>query len=212
MSKSSIGLAMIMQNERAHIPPTLAQFYHVVDDIVVIDGGSTDDSVSWAERLGARVFHRPFNNNFSDQKNFAIENLETDWIYFHNPDERLEPLLLENLSMFTTPGGQKRLKDAGIIPQSGDVFDCFGIPRKNFIDGIQTPIYPNHQYHLFSKSCRFVGVVDEKLTNFTNDALINCPNSNAGFNILRYVSSTAVADQEQLCRDLREKELRGTTN
>jgi len=166
--KPTLGLAMIMQNEEVHIPTTIAQFYHVVDDIVVVDGGSTDKSVEWAERMGARVIHRPFANDFSDQKNFAIEQLETDWVYLHDPDERIEPTLLEILPMLITAEGQRFLMKANILPPSEKFLDCFGIPRKNFIDGVQTPIYPDYQYRLFVRTCRFEGAVHEKIVNYTN--------------------------------------------
>jgi glycosyltransferase involved in cell wall biosynthesis len=164
--KPTLGLAMIMQNEEVHIPTTLAQFYHVVDDIVVVDGGSTDKSVEWAERMGARVLHRPFDNDFSAQKNFAIENLDTDWVYLHDPDERIEPTLLEIIPMLTHKDGQLFLMKSGILPGSDKFLDCFGIPRKNFIDGVQTPIYPDYQYRLFARYCRFEGAVHEKIINF----------------------------------------------
>lgn len=168
MPKPSIGLAMIMQDERVHVPATIAQFYHVVDDIVVVDGGSEDDSIEWAERMGARVIKRPFDDDFSAQKNFAIENLTTDWVYLHDPDERLEPTLLEILPMLTSMEGQRFLMRADIIPPNEKFFDCFGIPRKNFIDGVQTPVYPDYQYRFFLKYCRFEGAVHEKITNFNN--------------------------------------------
>lgn len=168
MAKPSIGLAMIMQNEEMHVPMTVAQFYHTVDDIVVVDGGSTDKSIEWAERMGARVIRRPFNNDFADQKNFAIAALATDWVYFHDPDERLEPTLLEILPMLTTVEGQQFLMRADIIPPNEKFFDCFGIPRKNFIDGTQTIVYPDYQYRLFLKYCRFEGAVHEKIVNFEN--------------------------------------------
>jgi glycosyltransferase involved in cell wall biosynthesis len=168
MPQPNIGLAMIMQDERAHLPPTIAQFYHVVDDIVVVDGGSKDDSVDWATRMGARVLTRPFDNDFSAQKNFAIKSLDTEWVYFHDPDERLEPTLLEILPMLIEPAGQKFLMKTGILPPNEELFDCFGIPRKNFIDGIQTAIYPDYQYRFFKKYCSFEGPVHEKIINFEN--------------------------------------------
>ncbi len=168
MSKPTLGLAMIMQDDSIHIPTSIAQFYHAVDDIVVVDGGSTDDSVMWAERMGARILHRPFDNDFSAQKNFAIESLDTEWVYLHDPDERLEPTLLEIVPMLITGDGQKFLMRADIIPAAPDFFDCFGIPRKNFIDGVQTPIYPDYQYRLFKQNCRFEGAVHEKISGFTN--------------------------------------------
>ena len=164
--KQTLGLAMIAQNETVHIPTTIAQFYHYVDDIVVVDGGSTDKTVEWCERMGARVIHRPFEQDFSAQKNFAIEQLDTDWIYLHDPDERLEPPLLEILPVLITQQGQLFLMRSDIIPPNEEPYDCFGIARKNFIDGVQSPIYPDYQYRLFRNYCRFEGQVHEKITGF----------------------------------------------
>lgn len=162
----TLGLALIAQNERLHIPATIAQFYHCVDEIVVVDGGSKDDTVEWCERMGARVVHRPFNHDFSAQKNFAIEQLSTDWVYLHDPDERLEPPLLDILKILTSQAGQAFLMKADVIPGNSKPYDCFGIPRKNFIDGTQTEIYPDYQYRLFRNYCRFEGKVHEKITGF----------------------------------------------
>ncbi len=166
--KPTVGLAMIAQNEQIHIPATIAQFYHYADDLVVVDGGSTDKTVEWAERMGARVIHRPFANDFSDQKNFAISQLDTDWVYLHDPDERLEPPLLEILTSLITTEGQAFLMRADILPGSEKPLDCFGFARKNFIDGVQTEVYPDYQYRLFKHYCRYEGKVHEQITGFKN--------------------------------------------
>ena len=167
-NKVSLGIVMAMQDEETHIPVSITQFYHAADDIVVVDGGSTDKSVEWAQRMGARVVHRAFDNDFSAQKNYAIEQLDTDWVYVHDPDERLEPTLLEILSKLITESGQRLFMSADILPSSEQYFDCIGIPRRNFIDGVQTEIYPDYQYRLFKRYCRFEGVVHEKIVNYNN--------------------------------------------
>ena len=70
--KPTLGLAMICQNEAIHIAPSIAQFFTEVDDIVVVDGGSRDDSVMWAERMGARVFHRPLETTVFPKETILI--------------------------------------------------------------------------------------------------------------------------------------------
>ncbi len=207
MSKSSIGLAMLTHNEETHIPASIAQFYLVVDDIVVVDEGSGDKSVEWSERMGARVFHKPFENDFSAQKNYAMEQLKTDWIYVHEAYERLEPALLEILSTLTTQEGQQSLAKAGFFPNSEEPYDCFGFSRKTIVDGIQIPEYPDYQYRLFKNYCRYEGAVDEQLRNFVRRTEIKSPGIEQGshFNILHYESRTRREQQEALYRKIKDE-------
>lgn len=205
--KPTLGLAMICQNEAIHIAPSIAQFFTVVDDIVVVDGGSKDASVEWAERMGARVFHRQFDYNFAAQKNYALEQLNTDWIYLHDPDERVEPTFIEIIQYLIDPnGGQQFLEDADILPKSGERFDCYGVARRNFIDGVQTPVYPDYQYRLFKSNCRFERPVHEILTGWEHRTEVDYTRCTledpARFNLLHYKSST-----KQVAQDVRYAEI-----
>jgi len=198
----SLGLAMIAQNEASHIPASIAQFYQAIDDIVLVDGGSKDDTIMWAKRMGARVFERPFDNDFSAQKNFAIDKLETDWIYLHDPDERLEPTVAEILNLLIDPAGQKYLQKGGVLPRTEKLFDCFGIARKNFIDGVFSEVYPDYQYRLFKNYCRFEGKVHEEVVGFENRTEVDFQRTSAEypsrFNILHYKSNIRQAEQNAL--------------
>lgn len=195
--KQTLGLAMIAQNEAIHIPATISQFYHYVDEIVLVDGGSTDKTVEWAERMGARVFHRPFDQDFSAQKNYAIEQLNTDWVYLHDPDERLEPSLLEIMEMLISQKGQQFLMRAGILPGNDKQFDCYGIARKNFIDGVQTMVYPDYQYRLFRNYCRFEGKVHEKITGFEHRTEIDYQRPSAAMPAVKELMGLKTTDTER---------------
>lgn len=152
--KPTLGIAINCQNEAHHLPATIAQFYPVASEIVVIDGGSTDDSVEWAKRMGATVYVQPWAHNHAFQKNLGASKLSTDWVYIHDPDERLEPQLLELLPFLITDAGQATLMHHDILPPS-EPFDCFGIPRRNYLDGRQTQIYPDYQYRLWKRTCQY---------------------------------------------------------
>lgn len=210
MSKPTLGIAMVAQNEEFHIPASLVQFYHCMDDVVVVDGGSTDKTVEWAERLGARVFIRPFDRDFSAQKNYAINKLETDWVYLHDPDERLEPQLLELLPILTEEKGQEYLNGVGVLPGGDNYFDCFGFARRNFIDGVQTEIYPDYQYRLFKNYCRYEGRVHENIINFKNRTEVDYKRGSVDnpsrFNILHYKSGGKQEQQNTLYAEI-EKEI-----
>lgn len=215
--KPTLGLAMVCQNDATHIASSISQFFIAVDDIVVVDGGSEDDSVMWAERMGARIFHRPFDNDFSAQKNYALAQLDTDWIYFHDPAERLEPHLVQALPELITLEGQRKFIERGILPPSETPFDCFGIARNTFIDGILTDTYPDYQYRLFANYCKFKGRVFEQVVNYRNrveldykrrgetEAGQNIRDTVARFNILQYRSSTKAEEQSILCAKLKDQ-------
>lgn len=66
------------------------------DDIVVVDCGSTDATVTTAQGLGARVLHRDW-HGFAEQKNFAAEQAAHDWILSIDADERVTPALADEI-------------------------------------------------------------------------------------------------------------------
>lgn len=210
MAKPSLGLAMITLNEEIHIPATIPQFYNVADDIVVVDGGSEDGTVEWCERLGARLIHHPFENDFAAQKNRAIEALNTDWVYLHDPDERLEPTLLEIIPLLVdTVQGQKALQSAEVLPRTDKIFDCFGIARLNILDGVNTGVYPDYQYRLFRNYCRFEGRVHESIARFENrtevDYKRDSTDNPSRFNILHYKSRDKQNEQNALYKRIEEE-------
>ncbi len=205
----TIGLAMIAQNEAEHIASSIAQFFNVVDDIVVVDGGSNDDTGKWARKMGARVIEHPFENDFSAQKNRAIESLQTDWVYLHDPDERLEPTFLDIIKLLTTYGGQQWLfRNGEILPASGEIYDCIALPRRNYIDGIMTEIYPDYQYRFFRQHCRLEGTVHEELTGFSKRTELDFKRSSLEnpprFHILHYKSLKTQEQQNTFYKRIEE--------
>jgi glycosyltransferase involved in cell wall biosynthesis len=68
-----------------------------VDDIVVVDSGSRDDTVELATRLGARVLERPF-AGFGPQKQAAVAAARHDWVLCLDVDERVTPELAASIA------------------------------------------------------------------------------------------------------------------
>ena len=95
-------------NEEDYIERALRSV-RFADEILVIDSESTDKTVTIAENYGARVVQRPF-DNFSNQKNFALEHVTGDWVLFLDADERITyPLQTEikDAIAANTHGGYK---------------------------------------------------------------------------------------------------------
>lgn len=87
-----ITASMIVRDEAAVLPECLKSIRSVVDDIVVIDTGSVDNTPDIAREFGAHVDHRPWTDNFADARNAALDHSDGDWILCLDPDERLAPV------------------------------------------------------------------------------------------------------------------------
>jgi glycosyltransferase involved in cell wall biosynthesis len=82
-----ISVVVLTQDESANIERCLASV-DWADDILVVDSGSTDGTRDLAERLGARVLIRPF-DNFAAQRNFALDKGRPihEWVLHLDADE-----------------------------------------------------------------------------------------------------------------------------
>jgi tetratricopeptide (TPR) repeat protein len=83
-----VSLCLVTRNEARFLPRMLATTHEYVDEIIVVDNGSTDDTVRIAERFGARV-HRHAEATFQEARNRSIELASGEWILVIDPDERI---------------------------------------------------------------------------------------------------------------------------
>lgn len=74
-------------NEEIHIEEAIKSV-SFADEIIVIDSFSTDDTVTLAEKYNVKIIKRKF-DDFSSQKNFAIDQAKHPWIYILDADERI---------------------------------------------------------------------------------------------------------------------------
>ncbi len=86
----SLSLCMIVKDEEEMLPGCLAPLQGVVDEMIVVDTGSTDRTVQIAESFGARVVHFPWNGSFADARNASIEAATGDWLMYLDADEHME--------------------------------------------------------------------------------------------------------------------------
>ncbi|MFZ5647338.1 MAG: tetratricopeptide repeat-containing glycosyltransferase family 2 protein [Bacillota bacterium] len=80
---------MIVKNEEQNLRRCLASVTGAVDEIIVVDTGSSDGTREVAAGFGARVLSFPWNGNFSDARNASLEGATGDWILFLDADEEL---------------------------------------------------------------------------------------------------------------------------
>lgn len=95
-TRPTLGVAIIALNSEARLAQCL-DAVAFADDIVVIDGGSRDETVSIARARGARVIVDPDWPGFGPQKNRAVATLSTDWILSIDTDEIVSPELARSI-------------------------------------------------------------------------------------------------------------------
>lgn len=85
----TLAVIILAKNEEYNIAAVIENARQCTDEILVIDSGSTDRTVELAERHGAKVFYRAWDNDFSAQRNFALSKTAADWVLYVDADERL---------------------------------------------------------------------------------------------------------------------------
>ena len=84
-----ISACIIAKNESGNIEQCIRSLKKQVDEIILVDTGSSDPTVLIAKSCGAVVFHYQWNNDFAAARNFAIMQATGDWIVFLDADEYL---------------------------------------------------------------------------------------------------------------------------
>ncbi|MGQ9747557.1 MAG: tetratricopeptide repeat protein [Candidatus Caldatribacteriaceae bacterium] len=86
----SLSLCMIVKNEEKNLPRTLTLAKEVVDEIIVVDTGSTDRTVEVARSFGAQVYFFKWCDDFSAARNESLKYASGDWILVMDADEEMK--------------------------------------------------------------------------------------------------------------------------
>lgn len=115
-----LSLCIAAFNEEKHIRIPLDSVYEMVDEVVLVDGGSSDGTIKVAESYGKKV--RIINTDnpamFHRNKQRAIDEAKGDWILQLDADEALSPELIQEIK--------------AVIEDPTLNKDAYWIPRKNF--------------------------------------------------------------------------------
>lgn len=139
-----ISATVICHNEEVNIRACLESL-RWADEIVVVDAGSTDETVAIVREYTEKVFTNPWPGH-KEQKNFAVERAAGPWVFSLDADERVPPALAERiLAEVANPGR-----------------DGYRFPRENYFLGHRMRHggwYPDRVLRLFRKEKgRFTGI------------------------------------------------------
>jgi tetratricopeptide (TPR) repeat protein len=89
-SRERVSACLIVKDEAHNLPDCLAPLHGLVDEIVVIDTGSTDGTADIARRLGARVFPFTWVDSFAAARNESLCHATGTWVFWLDADDRLD--------------------------------------------------------------------------------------------------------------------------
>ena len=84
-----LSLCMIVRDEEEMLSRCLAAVADAVDEIVLVDTGSTDATVEIARSFGARVLAHPWSGSFAEARNVSFDAADGDWLMYLDADEVL---------------------------------------------------------------------------------------------------------------------------
>lgn len=141
-----ISVVILTFNEAVNLPRALASV-RWCDDVVVVDSGSTDETLAIAEAAGARVLVRPF-DSFANQRNHAMDagDFRHPWVFHLDADEAVTADLCDEMQR--------------IAANSAAPFPVYRVPSRLIFMGAwlkRSGMYPAYQVR-FGKagSLRFV--------------------------------------------------------
>ena len=91
-NKPLISLAMIVKNEEAALAHCLESVKALVDEIIIVDTGSTDNTIDIARGFGAEVHHFQWRDDFSAARNESLKHCKGEWALILDGDEAVDPL------------------------------------------------------------------------------------------------------------------------
>lgn len=104
-----ISAFIITKNEEKRISKAIESIKNLVEEIIVVDSGSTDDTVSIATKLGAKVIHNDW-PGYAKQKAFAESLCTNPWVLNIDADEELSEKLQNEISYIFASNVQDQYK------------------------------------------------------------------------------------------------------
>ncbi len=138
-----LSLCMIVKDESKNIEKCInsvkKHLGELVNDYVVVDTGSIDNTIEILEKLECSVYNFEWCNDFSKARNFSVSKAKNDWILFLDADEYIESLDVSQFEDFLKNNNTnevvsldlQNMSDDGLVASGGVILRIFN--RKNFM-------------------------------------------------------------------------------
>ena len=163
MKKPTLAAVLIVKNEADNLRKCLASLDGLVDEIVILDSGSQDETPAIAAEFGARFFVNAKWPGFGKQRRLAQSHVQSDWVLWLDADERLTPEL------------KTAIANVMANPASDTIYS---IPRLSWVFGRfirHSGWYPDRVLRLYPKALTSYNeaLVHEKVEVRANMKIVN---------------------------------------
>lgn len=149
-----ISLCMIVKNEEQHLSRCLGKIKGKIDEIIIVDTGSTDKTREIAKKYTDKIFDFNWCDDFAKAKNFSISMAENDWVLILDADEVVSFFNKKSVDRFISTN-----KKVGRIERIDTFEDASG--RKRLFQRIN---------RLFNrKYFRYEGIIHEQVVAITGE-------------------------------------------
>lgn len=98
MSKPTLAVVLIVKNESGHLAKCLDTVKEWVDEIVILDSGSTDETIEIAHRYTSKIYTNTHWQGFGIQRQLAQQHVSSDYVLWLDADERVTPELQQSIT------------------------------------------------------------------------------------------------------------------
>ena len=105
-----VSLCVIARDEAEALGPCIESARPVVDEIVVVDTGSSDETIAVARAHGANVIEAPWTDDFAAVRNIGLAQASGAWVLTLDADERLSPEAVDSLVATIADAGAPALR------------------------------------------------------------------------------------------------------
>ncbi|MGB9851401.1 MAG: glycosyltransferase [Candidatus Kapaibacteriota bacterium] len=156
--KPLVSLSMIVKNEQKYLPGCLESVKNIVDEIIIVDTGSTDNTKEIARSYGAKIYDFPWKDDFALARNESLRYCTGEWIIYLDADERIvypSPAELRNIlkladksigAFYCLIESEHYQMDGGTEVHRGGyprIFRNLGYPKIKFIGRVHEQIAPS---------------------------------------------------------------------
>lgn len=121
-----LSLCMIVKNEEENLDKCLDSIKGLVDEIIIVDTGSTDNTKEIAFKYTDKIYDFTWCNDFAKARNYSISKATNDWILVLDADEVVKNFDVENIRTFCSEVNEKTV---GRLKRINEYEDEYGIKK-----------------------------------------------------------------------------------